>query len=330
MANQDKGNARVNAGLNASFRDVMRTLPIGLGGVIVLAFSLFLQTRWPHYFVQNKEHASALRLVDGVGFGAVGVSAIFIFSALAKKWRKFVPSWYGDLRTASAMDPVFMLAIAALSSFGSTSSHLTTDVIGNFFESAPGVILYPFFMLRASRRARAYKLLTDRNALLLFLWAALMLVYTTSTYAGLTSFFVSFHLLSFQHAQVPIPNTTFEMFYIWHFVTDIPVLDLTDTLNWHAPLTYTSLKPGILVIAYMVTVAAPLVSVASEWIGGKKDRDEKKQPQPPNNERVETQADSLLSAQIHTPVNPPLTTPGPGQPGSGDDSQGTDVTSDTA
>jgi hypothetical protein len=49
-------------------------------------------------------------------------------------------------------------------------------------------------------------------------------------------------------------------FYLWHFLDAIPLVDVTRTLRWDEPLTYTSHRVGWLLLAFKVTVIVPVIA----------------------------------------------------------------------
>jgi hypothetical protein len=64
---------------------------------------------------------------------------------------------------------------------------------------------------------------------------------------------------SSHHIMGPRPIASF---YIWHFVDSIPLLDL-DTVKVEAPLHYSEVRIGLLVIAFRLAVASPIIASAS-------------------------------------------------------------------
>ncbi|MHC4065568.1 MAG: hypothetical protein ACYSUI_13875 [Planctomycetota bacterium] len=53
-------------------------------------------------------------------------------------------------------------------------------------------------------------------------------------------------------------------FFLWHFLNAIPILKVTDTLLWDAPLTYKASSVGWIILAFKISVIIPVIA-AFTW-----------------------------------------------------------------
>lgn len=58
-------------------------------------------------------------------------------------------------------------------------------------------------------------------------------------------------------------------FYLWHLSEEIPLLNITETLRWDAPLEHRDVWGGLLVLAYKVLVIIPIVAALTIRRAGK-------------------------------------------------------------
>lgn len=89
---------------------------------------------------------------------------------------------------------------------------------------------------------------------------ALLFVFMTSVFAAITVIATKEKLVRFTGGSLGSPS--FEesaRLYVWHFSNAVPVLDVNKTLQWKAPLVYTSSRAGTLVLLYKIAVIIPLV-----------------------------------------------------------------------
>lgn len=49
-------------------------------------------------------------------------------------------------------------------------------------------------------------------------------------------------------------------FFVWHFLDDIPLLQVNQTLRWKEPLTYSSPAVGIILLMFKITVIVPVTA----------------------------------------------------------------------
>jgi hypothetical protein len=69
-------------------------------------------------------------------------------------------------------------------------------------------------------------------------------------------------------------------FFIWHFLEDIPLLHVNQTLRWAEPLTYTSPALGFIVLMFKITVIVPVTAAfVAYW---KRDEGTSAKEQKPN------------------------------------------------
>ena len=53
-------------------------------------------------------------------------------------------------------------------------------------------------------------------------------------------------------------------FYFWHFLKAVPLLEVTETLNWKVPLTYESGWTGLVLLLFKLAVIVPVIA-AFAW-----------------------------------------------------------------
>jgi hypothetical protein len=141
--------------------------------------------------------------------------------------------------------------------------------------AALGFLLYQFF---SERRRRAFFLSYARKAV----WGWMMPVA-----AGIVAFFLSTTVFAvvtmlLQDAglvQLSVPGCAsckpdvYDViaFYIWDFLDAIPLLNVTESLHWDVPLTYSGALMGWLVLAFKVAVIIPLIQAVRTYLQVRKE-----------------------------------------------------------
>ena len=98
----------------------------------------------------------------------------------------------------------------------------------------------------------------------IFLTLALIIyeiVYMTIIFGSLT-YALHQHGLVLLRATSSIQPTVDNVivFYLWHFLNAIPLLDITNTVHWAVPITYEDTLIGVLVICYKILVIVPMIA----------------------------------------------------------------------
>jgi hypothetical protein len=240
------------------FSQVRHALPWAIAGGVLLGVSKIVSIVWPH-------QQELIRFLELIGTGPIIPTTIMTILAIASRYRLPLPNWYRDLRRVTGAEPALLLTVACLFTFITPSGRRGGSLL-DFLEIAPFLVLTVFTLTRAASRKRAYSLLSQRNAMLVILWWAIVFSFTVAVYAWITAMCVNhFHWFKLSGTNGPYRTTTIEEFYLWHLAQAIPVVNLTDTFHWRPPLTYTSFFVGLLMVVFMVTVAAPMIAFAAEW-----------------------------------------------------------------
>lgn len=114
----------------------------------------------------------------------------------------------------------------------------------------------------SDRRARVVERSTNRA-----LWSLhLALAFAAAPFFGtVTALLAQTGLVAFTPASGTATAGTTSDFFVWHLMDAIPVVDVTGTLRWDEPLTYTDTRVGVLVLAFQVTVVLPVAATLRTW-----------------------------------------------------------------
>jgi WD40 repeat protein len=193
-----------------------------------------------------------------------------------KTWRfvRWLPTWYYALKSGTGLDPAY-IAILILSTSLLTPSRtpgLSIGLLGYFYIFYRiGRVVYVSAGLE--NRRRVYSLLSPHGAIMIFAWWVLVVAFTVASFSFLTLILISrFHLFKLSGLNGRFEGAAVEEFYVWHLVHSIPAIEFTDTFHWRPPLTYTSLIPGILIAAFKLVVAVPLLAFVTDWWKHRKDK----------------------------------------------------------
>jgi hypothetical protein len=96
--------------------------------------------------------------------------------------------------------------------------------------------------------------------LVVALFAFPVMLMTLETFAGLTTLLWDRGLLSSTSALHP-NLLTMEKLYAWHVMDAFPVLDITKTLGWNAPIAFSDHWSGVLLLMFKVVLLVPLLGV---------------------------------------------------------------------
>ncbi len=87
-----------------------------------------------------------------------------------------------------------------------------------------------------------------------------VMVMTLETFAGITTLLWDRGLL-FSTSELNPSLWTVEKLYAWHIADTVPVLEVTKTLGWKAPVTFTDNWSGALLLMFKVVLLVPLLGI---------------------------------------------------------------------
>lgn len=85
------------------------------------------------------------------------------------------------------------------------------------------------------------------------------LVSATTVFGCATFASYHHHLITFTASGSPTVDQ-FIRFYFWQFLNSVPVLNVTETIRWAAPMGYTHSSVGCLVLAYKLVAITPIIA----------------------------------------------------------------------
>jgi hypothetical protein len=89
-----------------------------------------------------------------------------------------------------------------------------------------------------------------------------LIVLMTSLFGSVSFALQRLELIHFHAANGVQPNVdTLMGFYLWHFFDTLPVLAVTKTLHWAAPVKDYDRAAGVLLVLYTITVIVPVIAL---------------------------------------------------------------------
>jgi len=89
-----------------------------------------------------------------------------------------------------------------------------------------------------------------------------LIVTLTSLFSSFTYVLRSHHVIQLQVVSGTQPTVdNISMFYLWHFLNSVPLLDVTSTLRWTNPIEYQDVGTGALVLCYKAAVIVPITAM---------------------------------------------------------------------
>lgn len=97
-------------------------------------------------------------------------------------------------------------------------------------------------------------------------WVALAWAVALCWWTVFVNILTDHNILGFVSHDPSLGKTA--LFFLWHLVDLIPLLDIEQTLPWDEPLTYKSKLVGSCVLAYQLTVVLPVIALVRRAFKG--------------------------------------------------------------
>lgn len=123
------------------------------------------------------------------------------------------------------------------------------------------------------RRELFFQKLQKIGSLTPIVYAFNLLMIAVTFFSSVTFALKQRGVITLTHANpADISHSVITDFYLWHFLDAVPFLDVTKTLRWEEPLTYSSAWIGFALLIFKIMVILPVIA-AFAWYWKKVDSD---------------------------------------------------------